>query len=80
MVSLSLVFLIPLYIGIIFSLLRKRFPNMFIQLGTGIVLSLLGVTSLLITDVLGYAFSYSNITTHAACAFQMSLSHNSIIP
>ena len=56
MVSKVIIFLV--YIWIRFSLVHNRFPNLFLRLCTGIVLCLLGVTSLLAVDVFGHAMIF----------------------
>ena len=63
----SSVFL-PIYMWIIFSLLRKRIPKMFCRLGLGIFLHILGVLSIFILDVVGH-IQYNGNTTHSLCVF-----------
>ena len=67
-------FLFPLYIWIVFSLLRKKIPKLFHRLGVGIVICILGVVSLLIIDVVGHSVNKAAITNNTQCMFQMSLS------
>ena len=69
--------LFPLYIWIIFSLLRKRVLKLFIRLGVGILICLLGVVSLLVTDVIGHTENtdISSSNNNTQCVFQVSFSH-----
>ena len=69
--------LFPLYIWLIFSLLRKRVLKLFIRLGVGILICLLGVVSLLITDVVGHIENtdISSSNNNTQCVFQVSFSH-----
>ena len=73
--------LFPLYIWIIFSLLRKRVLKLFIRLGVGILISLLGVVSLLVTDIVGHTENtgISSSNNYTQCVFQVSLSHKTVI-
>ena len=78
MTLVSIVILFPAYIWIIFYYLRKKVPKQFAQLGIGITLCLLGVVSLLITDIMGHThalnrYSFSN---HSLCVFQAMISRN----
>ena len=68
---ISSMILFPIYIWIIFSLLRKRFPNLFLRLSVGILLRLLGVISLLAIDSIGHLLSISNFENHNWCAFHV---------
>ena len=76
----SIVILFPAYIWIIFYCLHKKVPKLFVRLGIGITLCLLGVVSLLIADVMGHthvlnknSFSEAN---HSLCVFQATISQN----
>ena len=69
----STMFLFPVYIWIIFSLLHKIVPKLFPRLGIGIVICLLGVVSLLIIDTVGHSMYREANTNHTQCMFQMSL-------
>ena len=71
--KLSMIVFFPLYIWIAFSLLRNKFPNMFLRVGAGICLSLMGVACLLVTDTLGHAIIHSNVSNGSLCAFQVVL-------
>ena len=68
---ISSMILFPIYIWIIFSLLRKRFPNLFLRLSIGILLHLLGVISLLAVDSIGHLLSISNFENHNRCVFRV---------
>ena len=71
--KLSMIVFFPLYIWIAFSLLRNKFPNMFLRIGAGICLSLMGVACLLVTDTLSHAIIHSNVSNGSLCAFQVVL-------
>ena len=72
--SLAENILFPLYIWYIFSYLRKRIPKMLLRLTAGIIFSLLGVISMLITDALGHSVVSKNTSTNATvqCMFQVT--------
>ena len=72
-IVLPVIVLFPLYIWIVFYLLRKRMLKLFVRLGVGIAICLLGVVYLLITDILGHATSTSDSSNHTLCVFQLSL-------
>ena len=65
----------PLYIWIIFFILRRNRPRIFTRLGTGVVLSLLGVISMLIIDMVGHSQTGNGIeqshNTVTQCMFQI---------
>ena len=65
--------LFPLYVWIIFYLLRKRVPKVFFRLGLGIVICLFGILCLLVTDTVGHAMSVPNSNNHTQCVFQFYL-------
>ena len=62
----------PMYLWIIFSFLHNRMPRTFTRLGIGIVVCLLGVTSMLIIDVAGHALNINRATNQTQCMFQMT--------
>ena len=66
--------LFSFYIWYIFSHLRKRIPKMLVRLTAGIIFSLLGVISMLITDAVGHSVVSKNTSTNATvqCMFQVS--------
>ena len=70
MTVISVVFLFPGYIWIMFSLLRKKVPKLFTRLGIGIVLCLFGVTSLLVIDTVGHAINRASVTNYTQCMFR----------
>ena len=80
MTIVSIVFLFPGYIWIVFSLLRNKVPKLFTRLGIGIVLCLFGVISLLIVDTVGHAVNRTGVANYTQCMFQVvtfsSFSHN----
>ena len=65
----------PVYIWIVFSLLRRNLPKIFTRLGIGIILSLLGVVSMLIIDGVGHSLIGNGTEQHnntvAQCMFQI---------
>ena len=65
----------PIYIWIIFFILRRNRPKMFTRLGTGVVLSLLGVISMLMIDMVGHSQIGNQIeqshNTGTQCMFQI---------
>ena len=68
---LSTLFLFPAYIWINFSVLHNRLPKIFNRLRVGVAICLLGVASLLITDVVGHSILNKNDSTnHTQCMFQ----------
>ena len=75
LIDLSSNILFPFYIWCIFSVFRKRIPRMFKRLGLGIVLSLLGTASMLITDILGHSQNTANLAnqTESQCMFQVTM-------
>ena len=74
LILLSSNILFPIYIWCIFSAFRRRIPSMFKRLGLGVVLSLLGVISMLTTDIVGHSLSTaaSNNQTWSQCMFQVT--------
>ena len=75
----STMILFPVYIWMVFYLLRKKVPKLFLRLGVGIVICLLGVVSLLIVDILGHSVNRGADTNQTQCMFHMSLTHNSTV-
>ena len=63
----SSVFL-PIYIWIIFSLLRNRIPKIFCRLGLGVLLYILGMLSIFVVDAVGH-IQHNRNTTHSLCIF-----------
>ena len=72
---MSTVIIFPTYIWIVFSLLRKKLPKLFTRLGVGIVISLFGVISLLIIDVVGHSLNRGNTTNNTQCMFHVTLTN-----
>ena len=71
----------PLYIWIVFSLLRNKIPMMFTRLKFGVVLLLLGIFSMLITDIVGHSLQkadFANDTLTSNCMFHFILDSNHI--
>ena len=73
MILSSTLLLFPLYIWINFSLLHNNLPKIFTQLGVGVMICILGVASLLLTDVVGHILlnEHGIIINHTQCMFQM---------
>ena len=72
----SKMILFPIYIWIRFSFMQNRFPKLFLRLGVGIVLCLLGVTSLLVVDTFGHVVNFSSDGNQTQCVFQVAFSEN----
>ena len=74
LMSLAENILFSFYIWYIFSHLRKRIPKMLLRLMAGIILSLLGVISMLITDAVGHSVVSKNTSTNVTvqCMFQVT--------
>ena len=75
MTLVSTVILIPSCIWITYYQLRKKLPKLFVRLGIGISLCLLGVVSLFITDAVGHVLN-ENFTNHSQCVFQATSLHH----
>ena len=80
MAILTIVIVFPVYIWFAFSQLRKRIPKVFLRLGVGIVICLLGVLSLLIVDVVGHSMNKSYETNQTQCVFRASLTSSNSFP
>ena len=79
LMSFSSVIFFLLYIWIIFSLLRNKIPRMFTRLKLGLVLFLLGIFSMLITDIVGHSLQkadFANDTLTSNCMFHFILDSN----
>ena len=74
------VFLFPIYIWFVFSHLRKEIPKVFLRLGVGIVICLLGVLSLLIIDIVGHSVNRIDDNNQTQCVFQATLASNVPFP
>ena len=71
MTLLSLICFFPTYIWITFSLLHKKLKNLFVRILIGIALSLLGVISLLIIDVVGLSLNVTERHNGTQCMFEV---------
>ena len=71
MTLLSLICLFPIYTCINFSLLCKKLNNMFCRIKLGAALCLLGVISLLVTDVVGHSLNGTTGLNNTQCMFQV---------
>ena len=70
MIAMSVILLFPFYMWIIFSHFRNRMPKVFTRMGVGIVLSLIGVASMVIIDVAGYSLNRTSDVNQTQCMFQ----------
>ena len=63
----------PVYIWITFVVLRRKLPKIFTRLGLGMVLSLLGVLSMFITDIVGHTSTQNqqHAVTESQCMFKL---------
>ena len=70
--------LFPFYMWIIFCHLRNRMPKVFTRMGVGIVLSLIGVASMLMVDIAGHSLNSTSDGNQTQCMFQYytSYTHN----
>ena len=59
----------PVYILIMFSCLKKKRPKIFTRLGIGMFLSLTGMLSILIIDVIGHSQVENNANRSSLCMF-----------
>jgi peptide/histidine transporter 3/4 len=59
----------PMYLWIAFSCFHNRMPRIFTRIGFGVVVCLLGVTSMLIIDVAGHALNTNGATNQTQCMF-----------
>ena len=74
LINLTSTCLFPIYIWLVYSLLRKRMPKMLLRLGIGIILSLLGVVSMLIIDLVGHSNTPPQHSNHTSfqCMFKVT--------
>ena len=79
MVVFSNIIWFPIYLWIIFSWFHNRMPRTFTRLGIGIVVCLLGVTSMLIIDTTGHALNTNGATNQTQCMFQMTRNLNAML-
>ena len=70
MIAMSTILLFPFYMWIIFCHLRNRMPKVFTRLGVGIVLSLIGVASMVIIDIAGHSLNRIGNVNQTQCMFQ----------
>ena len=59
----------PVYICFIFHFMRKKLPGIFTRLKIGICLYLIGVSSILIADVVGHAYGELQSNSSTQCMF-----------
>ena len=64
----------PVYIMVMFSCLKLKRPTMFTRLGTGMILSLAGVLSIVITDVIGHTQADFKANGSNLCMLSISFS------
>ena len=70
MIAMSAILLFPFYMWIIFCYFRNRMPKVFTRMGFGIVLSLIGVASMVIIDVAGHSLNRTSDVNQTQCMFQ----------
>ena len=70
MIATSTILLFPFYMWIIFCHLRNRMPKVFTRMGVGIVLSLIGVASMVIIDIAGHSLNRTGDVNQTQCMFQ----------
>ena len=70
MIVMSAILLFPFYMWMIFCHLRNRMPKVFTRMGVGIVLSLIGVASMVIIDVAGHSLNRTGDVNQTQCMFQ----------
>lgn len=75
----SILFLYPAYIWITMVVLIRKAHGMFARLFTGAVLSLLGVTCLLIIDTVGHTLKHGDHSNQTQCMFQLYRTNHSRI-
>ena len=87
LVAFFAVITFPFYIWIMFSILRQKIPKIFTRLGIGVVLSFLGVASMLVIDMVGHSLIGNETVQHNStvtqCMFQITkhnytLQHNAL--
>ena len=71
MTVLSLTCLFPIYTCINFTLLRKKLNSMFCRIQLGATFCLLGVISLLVTDIVGHSLNGTTGLNNTQCMFQV---------
>ena len=71
----SMTVLFPFYMWIIFCHLRNRMPKVFTRMGVGIVLSLIGVASMLMVDIAGHSLNRTSDVNQTQCMFQYYTLH-----
>ena len=73
MTFLSEFIVYPIYVFVIFFLLRKKPIRQFTRIKIGAVICFLGIVSLLTVDIVGHSLNSlrSNISNHSQCMFQM---------
>ena len=75
MIITSMTVLFPFYMWIIFCHLRNRMPKVFTRMGVGIVLSLIGVASMLMVDVIGHSLNRTSDGNQTQCMFHFYTLH-----
>ena len=71
----------PIYIWFIFSFLHNKMPRIFTRIGVGIILTLCGVLSMFVADIIGHSKDTSsdavNVTSH--CMFNIHTMENTTL-
>ena len=74
--NLAIVLLFPVYIWLIYAVLRNCIPRTFIRMWIGELLFLLGMIAMFITDFSGHIQHYHIYHKEAACLFNQNLINN----
>ena len=69
----------PVYIWLVYSLLRNCIPRMFVRLWMGILLFVLGAASMLLIDLTGHVVHYYRYHEEHACMFLSTVQNSSMI-
>ena len=67
----------PVYIWIVYSLLRNCIPRMFVRLWIGLFLFLLGAACMLLIDLIGHIVNYYRHHEGLACIFLLTIQSSS---
>ena len=73
--NLVIVVTFPMYVWLIYSVLRRCIPRTFIRIWIGEVLLIAGMTAMFLVDMAGHVKHYSHYHQAAACMFRNS-GHN----
>ena len=74
----SILIVFPVYIWVNISMLCRGVHGFFKRILIGTIFSLLGVTSLLLIDVVGHSLEADNFSNGTQCMFQVYRTHNTL--